>query len=430
MATPNWGPGSPKPVPFGGYQKGKVPRKTRRAERRYKKKYGKRHPGFGTGYGPNRERKVPSPDRLRAQEKRQAERARARKKGQKSGIGKRPGGGGGGGGSSSESSSSLTDLLTEEGLRRELAASTRLEFGPTERAIQADLRASQARHGDITGWFQDYQNKLAGGKADTSEAYANAAGQFNQQLKEAGVQDKGARQELKETAEADAELRGVPVDRKGAEDSVNASAARQNLQSSFGGMIASQGANQRAYFNDKERIGAGEAASQHMKELARERGIRADLRELARSKGDFAVSERARLRESDRDYKSRLSAEALDRESLSIDAMNSQLDRQLDRKEAGERARHNRVGESETRRHNLNTESTARGNLAASMRRIQDDLRHDRISEAQAQARIAQAKKKFRFDQNKEKQDKIQTRRDDRRMKRADRKGKGKGGKL
>jgi hypothetical protein len=142
------------------------------------------------------------------------------------------------------------------------------------------------------------------------------------------------------------------------------------------------------------------------------------------------VSERARLRESDRDYKSRLSAEALDRESLSIDAMNSQLDRQLDRKEAGERARHNRVGESETRRHNLNTESTARGNLAASMRRIQDDLRHDRISEAQAQARIAQAKKKFRFDQNKEKQDKIQTRRDDRRMKRADRKGKGKGGKL
>jgi hypothetical protein len=428
MATPNWGPGSPKPVKFGGYQKGKVPRSTRRAERRYKKKYGKRHPGFGTGYGPNRERKVPSPDRLRAQEKRQAERARARKKGQKSGIGKRPGGGGGGG--SSESSSSLTDLLTEEGLRRELAASTRLEFGPTERAIQADLRASQARHGDITGWFQDYQNKLAGGKADTSEAYANAAGQFNQQLKEAGVQDKGARQELKETAEADAELRGVPVDRKGAEDSVNASAARQNLQSSFGGMIASQGANQRAYFNDKERIGAGEAASQHMKELARERGIRGDLRELARSKGDFAVSERARLRESDRDYKSRLSAEALDRESLSIDAMNSQLDRQLDRKEAGERARHNRVGESETRRHNLNTESTARGNLAASMRRIQDDLRHDRISEAQAQARIAQAKKKFRFDQNKEKQDKIQTRRDDRRMKRADRKGKGKGGKL
>jgi hypothetical protein len=423
MATPNWGPGSPKPVPFGGYQKGTVPKSTRKAQKRYKKKYGKRHPGFG----PESEKKVPSPSRLREQNRRQAQRNRKRRQGAKSTIGKRPGGGGGG--SSSESTGSLTDLLTEEGLRKELAASTRLEFGPTERAIQADLRASQARHGDIAGWFKDYQNKLAGGKADTAEAYANASGQFNQGLKEAGVQDTNARQELKETAEADAELRGVPVDRKGAEDSVNASAARQNVQASFGGMIASQGANQRAYFNDKERIGSGEAASQHMKELARERGIRADLRELARSKGDFAVTERGRLRESDRSYKSQLSAEALDRESLSIDAQNSQLDRQLDRRRARETGRHNRAGEAETRRHNLNTESTARGNLQASMRRIQDDLRHDKISEAQAQARIAQAKKRFRLDQAKERRNKIETRRDDDRQKRADRKSGGGGGK-
>jgi hypothetical protein len=412
MATPNWGPGSPKPVKFGGYQKGTVPKSTKKAQKRYKRKYGKRHPGFG----PPGEKKVPSPDSLRAQEKRQGQRNRKRRQGAKSTIGKRPGGGGSG---SSGSTSSLTDLLTEEGLRKELEASTRLEFGPTERAIQADLRASQGRHGDITGWFQDYQNKLAGGKADTAKAYSEASAQFQAGMKEAGVQDTNAREDLKQTAEADAELRGVPVDRQGAADSVNAAAARQNVQGSFGGMIASQGANQRAYFNDKERIGSGEAASQHMKELARERGIRADLRELARSKGDFAVTERGRLRESDRSYKSQLSAEALDRESLSIDAQNSALDRQLDRKKFGESARHNRAGEAETGRHNRATESTARGNLAASMRRIQDDLRHDKISEAQAQARIAQAKRKFRFDQNKEKQDKIQTRRDDRRMKRS-----------
>ncbi len=404
-------------APYSKTGKGKFPKKTQRARKRYKQKYG-HAPALDAP--PGKRRKMPSPQGLKRIELKQAKQAKKHQP-SKTKKHKTPGSKIGQQGGSGADNQDFLGLLDQAGADRETRAATNLEYGPTERAINADLRASQGRQGDISGWFQDYQNKLAGGKADTAAAYEKAQTNFRDQLKEAGVQDTGAREELKATAEKDAELRGVPIDRQGASDAVNAAAARQNLQTGFSGMVGTQGANQNAYFNDKERIGAGEAASQHLKELARERGIRSDLRELAKSKGDFGVKYRSDLKKGERDYSLQLKASDFDISNLAETSRSHRANEKTDRLSLGESARSHRASESETHRHNLNTESTARGNLNASLARIREDVRNHKITAAQAQQRIQQAKQRFQFDQNKEKTNKKQTSRDDKRQSAKDR---------
>jgi hypothetical protein len=101
---------------------------------------------------------------------------------------------------------------------------------------------------------------------------------------------------------ADAEKRGVAYDASGSHTSVDANLARVNAANVLSGVTSAQGANQAAYLSDKQRIGNREEKEQLLREAARRRSIKSEKKDLAREGRDVVLSERARLRDSERDF--------------------------------------------------------------------------------------------------------------------------------
>ncbi len=192
--------------------------------------------------------------------------------------------------------------LVKKQYKRERKAAEKEQFGPLDRQLGREQVASQRQQQNIGNYFNDYQNKLAQLRGETGNLYATAQQQLGDRQTQAAGLDKSRMDEIQGAAQADAAKRGVSVDPSVAQRAASAQSARTNLGSSFGGLLASQGANAGTYLADKERIGAGEGISQKIKEFGRERNILSDMRESADKKRLFRDKFRQQARESERQF--------------------------------------------------------------------------------------------------------------------------------
>ncbi len=192
--------------------------------------------------------------------------------------------------------------LTGRRLRKEVKAEARLQFGPQKRQLRAEQRASRMRERQIPQWFAQYRQQLAQLSRQTNAAYGQASQSLRQQVNASTATDEALRQRLRQEAMQDAALRGQNYDPRTSELAVAAASERRNLQNVFGGLIGSQRASQNAYLRDRARISKMAEIDQRLREAARGRSVNADLRDLARQKGEFAVKARADARAAERDF--------------------------------------------------------------------------------------------------------------------------------
>lgn len=237
-------------------------------------------------------------------------------------------------GRGSSARSYLTDPLTPKEVRRETRASTNLRFRPLERAIGADVRASQQRGREVGDWWQNYLNTVSAGQADTQAAYDQANTTFQGQIAQNSALDSANTAKLQEEAAKSAELRGTAVDMSGAQREVAAQAQRNYLGTAQAGALSAAGANQRGYLNEQKRIGAGQRIASGKEEQRRERSLRKDRRDVRRERGDYATTFRGELRDKERDYLIQRSAFNLDRKEAAQDAREGARDA---REKAGDR---------------------------------------------------------------------------------------------
>jgi hypothetical protein len=214
----------------------------------------------------------------------------------------------------------LNGPLTLPRLRHETRAATNLAYRPTERAINAEKRASVQRTKDIGNWWNEYLQTVQGNQDASQAAYANAAQQGQAFVSQANAADNTSTAKLDSSAAADAALRGQTPSAAPTERAAAAQAQRNYLSAAMGGATATQGANQFAYLGEQKRIGKGQSIASRQQEQKRTRSIESDKRELAKQRGDYAAKFRGEAIDKNHDYLIQLKAFGLDKKKAGQEA--------------------------------------------------------------------------------------------------------------
>jgi len=218
-----------------------------------------------------------------------------------------------------EQQEAITAPLTKKRLRTEMNAATRLRYRPEQQEIEGQQRTSDVQQTNITNWYGEYQRRVAESNARQQAAQREAQAAITGMQTSAQTADDAARGQAQQTAQTDAAARGVQAGTEPFKADLDAAAARRASTSSFGSMLATQGAARDTYMADKGRIGAGDEVQQHLQEATRRRGLDKDMRELQADKGAFRTQYKADARESERKNNLTLAAFGLDQDKAAAD---------------------------------------------------------------------------------------------------------------
>jgi hypothetical protein len=283
----------------------------------------------------------------------------------------------------------LAPLTSRKKAKRETKAAAKLEFRPTERQIEAELRASEMRQREIPSWFSGpggYLDKLGATQRASAAEYDKTRGDIGARQQQALSQDEVLRQRLESEERADAERRGVQYTGAPGAALAEASLARRDLANRGQDLTQLQGASQAAYLGDKARIGRGEQISQILKEQGRQRSLFGDQRELAERKGSFMTDFMRQLRGDEREAK-------LAEEEFGQEARESRKSRRGQRKLAKQYGKNKKKEQNRSLRNQLTVADVQAGNKAAEQKRSKKSQlrvgRQQRRSKKQSQQRSA-----------------------------------------
>lgn len=197
-----------------------------------------------------------------------------------------------------------TGQLSYKDFLREMHAAENLQFDPLQRQLGREENASNFRRTqEDPAWFATYKQNVADLGKQTQDAYSAAEDRIQNFSNQAGAQDQAGRTALTQQLQADAERRGTTVDPSVIANGQNAQAARSTLAATLHGTIAGQGANQAAYMNNRQSIGDQLQREAQQKELSWLLGKHQDdLRNIAKDRGDFRTKYRADTRDAERKY--------------------------------------------------------------------------------------------------------------------------------
>jgi hypothetical protein len=269
----------------------------------------------------------------------------------------------------------LAKPLTGKRYKRELKAQRRLEFGPEQRQLASEKRAARLTTQRTGDWYDSYLNDLKRLQGQVQGAYAQAGQQVaSGNAAQAGYAE-SLRQRLGTEDRADAKLRGANYDPSQSGTAAQAALARYSTGNTMGGLLATQGANENAYFAAERGIGHGSKVDQLLRARARGRTVNADLRDLASRKRKFAADYASQARPQERDFYLGLLQAKLGKQASKRSAQTSLANAQLS---------------SQTSRAN------SRRSFEAAMGNLRERVRHDQISESQAAQQEARLRKQFR----------------------------------
>jgi hypothetical protein len=198
---------------------------------------------------------------------------------------------------------SITDPITDpKDVRREVRAATNLEFRPLQRQLGGEVRASRQRERDIGSWFGQAGRQIRRVTRATGRDYRNTGKQVRNDIASATGASALTTAALNAQDAELAKLTGAAYDPSASQTSQAAAAQRALLQTSIGGMLRAQGASQKGYLRGQRVNTRREGIHQRLLEGKRRQSIRDDQREVARARGEFARTERGRIRGEERDY--------------------------------------------------------------------------------------------------------------------------------
>jgi hypothetical protein len=226
-------------------------------------------------------------------------------------------------------------IRTEKEFNSLVGSAANLKYGGAERDLQAQQRISAQQSANVGSWYDQYKADVARANASTAQGYQQATQGVYNQSNTARVQDAAQAQKLDQAAQAQAALRGTSA---GPSVAPQAAAARQALSNSFGGMLATQGAAQRAYGNVQYSNAGGMKASALTAELANRRKLDQQARDLATEKGQYAVEYGQSLRDKEHTKRLENAAYGLKAQDSAIAAADKMADnRRQARKDAATR---------------------------------------------------------------------------------------------
>ena len=220
---------------------------------------------------------------------------------------------------------SVVEPFSPRQIRREANARTRLEFGEAGRALRGDLRANAQDRRNTNAWFQQYQNTMAGLRAEQDRANAGLRERMGQGATALGTQGAARADAVQSDQNRSASIRGAVAD-SGARASENA--AESQRQALMG--LARDRADQMGESSQSRLRQVNSAA-----ELGRQADIRqirnealetrAKMRDLARDKGAARVKNVGDLTRAERDF-------LIQRRTLNNDIRNDREQLALDRR--------------------------------------------------------------------------------------------------
>jgi hypothetical protein len=190
-------------------------------------------------------------------------------------------------------SATRTQTVNDINIAAEQAAG--LKYGQTERQIGVDEKASDIQQGNISQWFQQYQDILKQSAADNKAAYQAAqtavASDTASSEAAAAAQQGGVQQ----AAAADAAARGAKVDPALASQAAQAAASRVSSANAIKGTVAAQGATSAAYSGNLRGVAANQGVQAHLGEAATKKNLKQKLRDLLTEKGQYEQTTRQDL---------------------------------------------------------------------------------------------------------------------------------------
>lgn len=218
--------------------------------------------------------------------------------------------------------------LSNRDVARERNAASKLQYGDEERELeQARTDSDYHRDTRLPAWFADYQRQLQAGQAQQEAANAQAAAQITQ----LGAGDANVAGQLSPVASQQAHMGQFGLSGDTAANTTreqDAGRVRQMLNSSFGGMLTTQGAGRVGQMIDQRtRIVPGWQIQEQAQEQGRGMKVAGDQAALAKLKGEFATRYMADARE-------RESKGVLERAAFGLDQAKAEAGLAMDQQEA------------------------------------------------------------------------------------------------
>lgn len=189
----------------------------------------------------------------------------------------------------------LTAPMTPHTLGQQVTAASNLAYGGAEQQLGQQAAQSQQIQGQIPQYFADYMASLNRATDTTKQAYGAAIGvQQNGINTMAGLDAQNASQ-MQTGMQANAAASGQTVDPATLQLATQAALSRRQTATDQQGLTAGLGAGQTAYRAGQETVGAGQQLTARLDEGARGRVISGKRLQLAKDKGNFAVTTRQKL---------------------------------------------------------------------------------------------------------------------------------------
>jgi hypothetical protein len=185
--------------------------------------------------------------------------------------------------------------LTPRSLGTQTQAATNLAYGGAEQDLAGQQRQADVTATSIPAWFKDYRDAQAHAEQATQQAYAGAVGaQQNATSSTYGLDTQNAQQVGAAQAATAASAGGV-ADPALQQKAQQAALSRRSAGDAATTLTAGLGAAQTAYRAGQSTVGAAQQLKAQLDQEGRRRDLGAKGTQLAKDKGNYAVTTRQKL---------------------------------------------------------------------------------------------------------------------------------------
>jgi hypothetical protein len=190
---------------------------------------------------------------------------------------------------------------TYKDIQREGKAAGELEFGPAQRAKEAEIRGAQTFAGQrLPTLYEQYRQDVAAAAQRAQDAYATAQQQMAQSQQ--GIQQQYGQDQARRAAESQqqAAVTGAPV--SAPPEASQAMLAQSNGQAAFGGLLGARRAEETSFYGQIGAAGTKRQIESETSEQRRQRELGAQLQDLLRGRGAAASEFMRKGRSEERQY--------------------------------------------------------------------------------------------------------------------------------
>lgn len=218
------------------------------------------------------------------------------------------------------------------------------EYNPGIRETREQVKGSRKREQDLGSWYAQLAADYQGAQAQGAAALQSVEDTTTKQLQEAGARSSADQASLAASDEAFAQLTGGPKDTEGLAKIAQAGQAAQAARVDQAKLPISEQANFTARLGSDKAASRMQGIEQRRAEQRRRDKLKADLAAQRKEKGSARVTNKEKIRESDRSYSTDQKQLALQRREAASAERQAAADAALAQIEASRKAQQDAIG--------------------------------------------------------------------------------------